>query len=104
MFLEHAVYNANCNEVCHVGARFELPPGGGVVPFINIRCAPLMQYATVLDYWTLGHEILFAVSTVLLTANEMLLLFRHRSTLPAEPGGRNFIRAGLCRLFILGAA
>ncbi|XP_034239837.1 uncharacterized protein LOC117644423 [Thrips palmi] len=78
VFVEHASYNANCNEVCHVGVRFELPPGGGVVPFINIRCAPLMQYATMLDYWILGHEILFSISTFMLTANEWLLLLRHR--------------------------
>lgn len=81
MFLEHAAYNANCNEMCHVAIRFEMPPGGGAVPFINIRCAPLMQYATVMDYWILGHEILFSVSTFMLTANEALLLLRRRSTL-----------------------
>lgn len=71
VFLEFTTYNPNMNQICYVWMRFEMPAGGGVVPFEDICCSDFIQYATRWDYWRLGHEILFVFCTLYLTVNEI---------------------------------
>lgn len=86
-------YNANVNLLCLTMVIFELPPGGGAVPRLEIQCTALMQYATHYDMQRLSYESLFLVCTIALTVYETVFLFKNCSESARPPGASR----GLCQ-------
>ena len=72
---ELTVYNPSLNRFALVQAVLELPSSGATAPYMNVRTAKLIRYATTGDFAILGLEIALCL-LVLLDVMEKVVFYR----------------------------